>query len=136
MGLFSWFTTSEKAVDTGIDLVQKAANGLDVAWLTKEEKVQYMAGIMDQAIEFNRVTHDENTEKSKTRRNLARIIIWNYLAVIDFGIFWFVFKDVTQGKNIITLSTSAFATMVICVVVFYFGYYGGVALMNANKKKK
>ena len=135
MGLFSWFQTSEKAVDTGLDLIKDAASGIDMLVFTDEEKSLASLKIMDQALEFNRAIRDENSVRSRARRLLAVLFCVNYICLIDFGFYWWLAqgKEVVTGKDIITLATAAFGTIVLSIIVSYFGYYG---IMNIYDKKK
>ena len=133
MGLFSWLKTSEKAVDTGLDLVKDMASGMDVMFLTDEERIQYGGKIMDQALEFNAKIRDENSVRAKARRSLAKLFCYNYILAIDVGIGVYLLGNKALGKEIITLTTAAFGTIVLCIIVSYFGYYG---VMNVLSKKK
>jgi hypothetical protein len=133
MGFFSLFTKSEKVVDTGLDLIRDVASGVDVSFLTDEERIQYGAKIMDQAIEFNAKIRDENSVRAKARRMLAKMFCYNYIIAIDLGIYLYAFRDKELGKEVITLITAAFGTIILCIVVSYYGYYG---VMNVVNKKK
>lgn len=136
MSFFSWFQTSDKAINTGLDLIKDASAGIDMLWFTDEERAIQGIKIMDQALEFNSKIRDENSVRARARRFLAIIIVVNYILIVDFGIIWMVFKNAEQGKAILTLSSVTFGTIVLCVVISYFGYYGGLALLNGYKKKK
>ena len=133
MGFFSWFTTTEKAVDTGLDLIKKGASGIDMLFFTDEEKSLASAKIMEQVIAMNKATADENTVRSKTRRALAKVIIYNYMALINLSAVCKLSGDVENAKFLFDLANKALGSAVLAVVIFYFGYYGINAVVKSAK---
>jgi len=133
MGFFSWFTTTEKAVDTGLDLIKKGASGIDMLFFTDEEKSLASAKIMDQVIAMQKATADENSVRSQTRRMLAKLIIANYLLIIDLAIGFVVFGKDATARLLFDIANTTLGAHVLAVVIFYFGYYGINAVVKSSK---
>ena len=133
MGLFSWFTTSEKAVDTGLDLVKDAAAGIDMLWFTDEEKAQASLKVMESVIKFQEAQKDENSVRAKVRRALALMIIGNYLLLINIGAIYGMYGDNVKAHYIFNLANETLGTPVVSVIIFYFGFFGAQRLMKIKK---
>jgi len=134
MGLFSWFTTSEKAVDTGLDLVKDAAAGIDMLWFTDEEKAIASLKVMESVIKFQEAQKDENSVRAKVRRALALLIIGNYLLLINIGAGCGLVGDKVRAEYIFNLANETLGTAVVSVIIFYFGYFGISQILNRVKK--
>jgi hypothetical protein len=134
MGWFSWFKKSDKVVDTALDLVEKGASGIDMLFFTDEEKSIASAKVMDQVIEFNKATADENSIRSRTRRLLACLIIGNYLLILDVAIGYVIAGKTDIAKLLFKIANETLGAHVLAVVIFYFGYYGVKAVVKSAKE--
>lgn len=96
MNFFKWFTTSEKAVDTGLDLIKDASSGIDMLFHTEEEKAiesaQARNELFAHALKMNELFNKSNTASSQARRYLAKVIVW-----FTFGIAIYCIGIMTYG---------------------------------------
>ncbi len=137
MSFLGFLSKSEKVVDTGCNLVEKAADGIDALFFTDEEKAVASQKVLDTVIEMHKATTDENSVRSKARRALAIIIIANYLAILDLAAVLFCFSSTREAaKGVFGIANIGAGFMVSAVVIFYFGYYGVKNVVNAVKGKK
>mgnify|MGYP006928349347 CR=1 FL=1 len=134
MGLFSWFTTSEQAVDTGLDLVKKGASGIDMLFFTDEEKSIASSKIMEQVIALHAANSDQNSVRAKVRRILAVGIIGNYLILVNMTAVFGSLGKKDIAEFLFKLANEALGAHVLAVVIFYFGYYGIKSIVNSVKK--
>ena len=85
MGLWGWFTGA-KQVDKTLDIADKTTggiiSGIDAMFYTEEEKAQMLQKRLELSeqvskthIELMKVTHDETTVRSITRRIIAVCIM-------------------------------------------------------------
>lgn len=138
MGLFDFFKTSDKAVNTGLDLVKRGADGIDAIFYTDEEKaataidrtkLKLKAG--EQVIEFVKMTNNENSTRSVTRR----LIAWAVIGLNIFLTLYYVFISTlaviwtSRNEQLVWLADRIiealkyWGTATATIVVFYFGYY-------------
>ena len=101
---------------------------IDDSKLTQAEKAEIQMKYMNQQV-------DENSIRSKTRRYLAKVVVWNV-----FAIFWlcvgihFAGFDLNPILKLVGVFQLGWAF--VAVVVFYFGgYYGPKFIKNKDKKK-
>ena len=116
-------------IDIG-DTAKNVLGKLDDSFLTSQEKAD--------STEFVRETLEENTERSKTRRSIAKMIIYNY-----FVVFWIVIITFfLNAFKIIEVNLNALIDIVvklqipfafITVIAFFFG---GYYLRKYKKDKK
>lgn len=131
MGLFSWLRTSEKAVDTGLDLVKKGADGIDMLIFTDEEKARFSAETMQLWLKTQEVIKDESSIRSVTRRILAVAIVGEFLLFLLMAGVGFLF-NVGWAKYLLMLAQEL-SGLAMLVAGFYFGYY---AVSNVVKQAK
>lgn len=134
MSFLDWLKTSEKAVDTGLDLVKDAASGIDMLFFTDEEKAQASLKIMDNLIAFQQAQKDENSIRARTRRALAKMIIGMWLLIIGLGVGCAMAGDTDLAEYMFKTANETMGTAAVSVIVFYFGYYGVMSVMKWVKK--
>lgn len=129
MGIFTGFKP-QKVFDT-------ISSGFDKASLSKEEIVDYAIKGAELNLKFVEACQGESTPRSITRRIIAIMILGQYFLAFNIGLLgmvtgWF------EGKEIIVLSTAAFGSLALAVVIFYFGNHllATVIPKFANKKIK
>jgi hypothetical protein len=110
-------------------------SGVDKSLLSKEEIVDYSMKAVDNNLEFVKATQKESTPRSITRRVIAIMILSQYFLAFNVGLLgmatgWF------DGKEIIILATSSFATLTITVVIFYFGNHVANSILSKFAAKK
>jgi len=138
MGLLSFITGAGKAGDT-IDRVSDGlVKGLDMLVLTDEEKIQYSAKAGELWLDTQKVLATENTARTLTRRYIAVAIMysWVLMVLLSFGLA--LWEAVTNGgmANSIQLFTtvnSVMGTVVLAIIVFYFGPAAVGKIMNKDK---
>jgi hypothetical protein len=137
MGLWSWLTTSEKAVDTGLDLVKDVSSGIDVLFYTDEEKAQAKSSWWQMWMKQQEVIGDGNSIRSKTRRLLSILFTVNFLIIVDIAIYAACKGWAEVVQNIITTAAAfKLGAIQLTIVIFYFGYYGIQAVIGKWKKGK
>lgn len=109
-------------------------SGLDNRKLTDEEAVQYKKELFDKQLLFVQSQHDENSVRSKARRDIAKAIVQS-----ELGLVWLSVLASIAGKTALAVVLFSYAkflgTAFISVIVFYFGYYGWEKI-SAKKNKK
>ena len=119
--------------------IQKTANsifsGVDKSIFTKEEISDVGIEQVKANLEFVKTTQAESTPRSKTRRIIAIMILGQYFLSFNIGLVGMA-TGLYKGKEIIELSTAAFATLAISVVIFYFGRHMLTALVPTFGKRK
>jgi hypothetical protein len=134
MGFLSWLKTSEKAVDTGLDLVKQSASGIDMLFFTDEEKSLTSAKIMDQVIALHAANSDQNSIRARVRRLLAVLIVCNYLTLINLGATFGCLGKTEIAEYLYRVANDTLGAHVLAVVIFYFGYYGINTVVKSWKK--
>ena len=137
MGLFNLKLgnkSTEKAIGVVGDVVKGVSKGLDVMVFTNEERAELNFKIGDQVTKFVEMTLNENTARSKTRRYIAVLFVYLFAALlIAAAIFWKFDKDYSDFLLALAKEQS---TIVMTIVVFYFGYYGFQKVIGDRAKKK
>jgi hypothetical protein len=114
------------------DIFKGFRDGVDAMAFTKEEIAGLNVKLADKLADYAKDTLSENTERSKTRRFLAKFITFNF-----FGAFWLLVVLLLLGKNIdlILKLIGAFnlGTLMLMVGAFFFG---GYYLKQYQKEKK
>jgi hypothetical protein len=143
MGIFS---SSDKAVEGGIDIVKKGMDGFDDLFYTEQEKaatsiartkLKLKAG--EGVLRFVEMTHGENSKRSITRRYMAWLIVGSnilltfyYIFVCTVAVFWTTYnKQLVWLADRIIMALKYWGTATATVVAFYFGYY---AVSNVVEK--
>ncbi len=138
MSWFSWFTSAPKVVDDVFDkdkgLIAKAGEWYGNLNLTPEEVMEANSGTVKAVQSFVVNTLDENSERSKSRRDIANLIVKFYVLWLGvaFGV-WPINEEyamfILEG-----LSGLAIGGAFTAVVIFHFGSHGLVKHNNSKKK--
>ena len=138
MGILSWLKTSEKAADTAIEaadgLINSAKRGLDVMFLTDQEKIEFGLKISDSIIRMHETQHDENSIRAQVRRSLATKIIYFWLLLIGVGVGCGLVGDTVRAEYVFRIVKDVMGFAVLSVIIFYFGYYGIMTAAKVFKK--
>ena len=143
MGFMSWISglgKADKVVDTGLNLIESGAKGLDAMFYTSEEKAQDIAKnagtIITHAVEMNKLMNQSNTFSSKIRRTLAYAItgtvLLSFLWCVVVLSWAFLFSDGTNLENakafvaaLVETSKALYVGQAFTAVcILFFGYYG------------
>ena len=130
----SW---TDKLVDNVLDkndgIVVKAVNRIDELSYTEQEKIEDNKELRKAVIDYAVASMDENSERSKARREIAKLWIKAQLSIVlmccicapwDMDLAEFYFKLGTSGVMI--AGTGA-------IITFFFGSYL-IARNNTTKK--
>ena len=131
----TWFSVGDKAAGAAVDTIGDIRSAIDVLILTEEEKIQYGQKGMDQILEFQRLNQEQNSERSKARRDIALLIVQaQALQLSVIGTAWVFNKE--WADFLLKLNVALkFGVAFVAVVCFYFGYYGAQAVIDKFKKK-
>jgi hypothetical protein len=130
----TWFKTSEKAADGALSIIDGVKSGLDALILTEEEKIQYGQKGFDLQLQFLKLNMDQNSLRSKARRELAKAIVYfNLFMITVIGILWKI--DPLWSKFLMELMIGMkLGVAFVAIIVFYFGYYGVQGIISKAKK--
>lgn len=100
------------------------ATKMDDWKFTDEERAKYNKEAADAMSTFVKETLGESTERSASRREIARLIIYLYLVISVLGLV-FLFIDSAKTKLIIEFSNEMYLSVsFISIIAFFFsGYY-------------
>lgn len=140
MSIFSWLSN---APDKAIDLISKTgsavASGIDKIVLTEEEKQDFKikkaeltAKAMESVIEIHKTIASESSIRSITRRMLAVSFIGVYLLLIVGASIVYQFSP--EYASHLFKNADSMDTVVMTIVIFYFGYYAIGNLIKAKKE--
>jgi hypothetical protein len=131
----TWLNSGSKAADAAIDTVGDIRSAIDVLILTEEEKIQYSQKGMDQFLEFQKLNMEQNSERSKARREIAFLIVKaQLLQLFVIGTAWMFNKE--WAEFLLKLNTALkIGAAFFAAIVFYFGYYGVQGAIDKFKKK-
>ena len=131
----TWFKAGDKAADAAVDTIGDIRSAIDVLILTKEEKIQYEQKGMDQFLEFQKLNMEQNSERSKARRDIANLIVQaQALQLFVIGVAWMIDKE-WAGFMLKLNMALKFGIAFFAVICFYFGYYGVQGAIDKFKKK-
>jgi flagellar biosynthesis protein FliP len=131
MSLWGWITGADKVgevVDTGLDVVKTAMNGLDALVYTDEEKAQDNAKNIlrngDMAYKFAKLAQSESGASAVTRRICALIVLTNFTIYAQAALVAACFSRMDIVDNIVKTGIALMVgEMAIAVVISMFGYY-------------
>ena len=130
MGLFN-IKIGKKTVDK---VINGAIDGADKLFFTKEEKAEYLKQIGSSALDFVKATANENTARSITRRIIAVVFVSLFaLLLISAAIVYKI--DLEYSKFLLDLAKEQ-NTIVMTIVIFYFGYYAVGSVTSLINRKK
>lgn len=131
----TWLSSGSKAADTVLDTVGDISSAIDVLCLTEEEKIQYRQKGMDQFLEFQKLNAEQNSERSRARRDIANLIVQTQaLQLTVIGTAWVFNKEWADFLLKLNMALK-FGVAFVAVVCFYFGYYGAQGVIDKFKKK-
>ena len=112
-----------KTAEKGMDIAEKATDGIiagvDKLWFTDEEKAEASQKIIDAQLEFTRMFAGENTEQSRARRELAKMVFKSYFALIFIMVgTWLIDKEFAAFVFTVIVQISGLTS---AVAVAYFG---------------
>ena len=87
MGFWGLFSKSDKAVDTGLDLIKRAADGIDALFYTAEEKAGDAMERAKLKMDYAKLNHEfvkSTLNESSTRSYTRRVMAWS---VTGLGMF-------------------------------------------------
>ena len=137
MAWYSWFTAAPKAADNILDkdngLLSQVGGWIGGLNLTDEEVMEQNAKTVTSVQAFVKATLSENTERSKSRREIAKIYIQFYLLWVSvaFGI-WPINEEYAVFL-IAALTGLALGGAFTAIIIFFFGSHG-LAKHNESKK--
>lgn len=138
MSFFSWFTSGPKVVDDVFDkdngLIAQVGGWIGNMNLTNEEVMKANSKTVETVQDFVEKTLDENSERSRSRRDIANLIIKTYLLWFSVALgIWPVRED--YAIFIIgALSGLAIGGAFTAVVIFHFGSHGLAKYKNSKKR--
>jgi len=124
----SWIKTIFKGgIDIG-DTVNNLLSKVDDSKFTVQEKAAYNKQLADSTMEFYKLTLNENTVRSKTRRKIAILLIKNYLFIFwIFVLLWlisiFTKFDINLNQYLEIIKTFQIVTGFLMILAFFFGGY-------------
>ena len=131
----TWFKAGDKAAGAAVDTVGDIRSAIDVLILTKEEQIQYEQKGMEQFLEFQKLNQEQNSERSKARRDIALLIVQTQaLQLSVIGTAWVFNKEWAEFLLKLNMALK-FGVAFVAVVCFYFGYYGAQGVIDKYKKK-
>ena len=134
MAWYNFFSDApSKAIDLVSDISGGVMAGLDKLVLTKEEKADIQREAMKIWLEVQKVTAGESSIRSVTRRMLAVAFIAVYLLHIVGGSIVYQFNKEYAAHLFKT--AGSLNTVVMTIVIFYFGYYAVNSMISKVKGK-
>lgn len=121
----------------GIDVGKTTDNllsKLDDSKFTEQEKAMHSKSIMDGSIEFFKLSLGESTIRSKTRRNLAHLLVGNTVIIFWLCVY-LIFKEVDITKILELATVFKMGWAFISVIGFYFGTHLLRSHQSKNKMK-
>ena len=131
----TWFKAGDKAADAAVDTIGDIRSAIDVLILTEEERIQYGQKGIDQFLEFQKLNMEQNSERSKARREIAFLIVKaQLLQLFVIGTAWIINRE--WAEFLLKLNTALkVGAAFFAAIVFYFGYYGVQGAIDKYKKK-
>jgi len=138
MSWLNWFTSGPKVVDDLFDkdkgLIAQVGGWIGNMNLTDEEVLKANSKTVESVQDFVEKTLDENTERSKSRRDIANLIVKFYILWLGvaFGLYRF---DAEYSAFILEgLGGMAIGGAFTAVVIFHFGSHGLAKYKNIKKR--
>jgi len=135
MSFWSWLTSTPKAVDTGLKVVEKAVDGIisgiDKAVYTPEEKAIASQKATETIIEMWKVVANENSEQSIARRTIAMMVLKVYFSLMLLGVAIYGYS--AEYATFIFTIVKELSIMVAGIQFIYFGPHQIQKLLNKDK---
>jgi len=107
--------------DTGLTAVKEVAEFIDNRKFTEEERAKYVLDVAPHYAQFMDGTLKESTQRSRTRRHLAIMVIRNWLAMLWVSIFAWLWKPDWSGFILTIALSTALITLVLGIGAFFWG---------------
>ena len=137
-GLKALMGIAPKAVNDVLDkdngLVSQAGAWIGNQNFTAEEAAELNASLTKGVIEYAKHSMDENSERSKARRELAVMYMRFYLGWSSVGFAAMSFDLPFGDKVIAALTGLALGGAFSAIIVFFFGSHGLARIKAANNK--
>uniref|UniRef100_A0A6M3LTN8 Holin n=1 Tax=viral metagenome TaxID=1070528 RepID=A0A6M3LTN8_9ZZZZ len=132
MSFWDWFKMTPRAVDTGLRVVEKAADGIiagiDKAIYTPEEKAIALQKATETIIALWKAAASENSEQSKARRDIAFMVLKIYFSLMLIGVAVYGFN--AEYAQFIFGVVKEVSIMVAGIQFIYFGPHQIQKLLN------
>ena len=124
-----------KVLNTVADTVKSGMSLWDKSKFTEQEQSEMNLEAGKLWLRVQEVTANENSIRSITRRWLACGILFNFLSIVNTGVYLLL---AGKAELVVALQNFVIETklgwMALSVVVFYFGYYGMQAIKKIKEK--
>jgi VIT1/CCC1 family predicted Fe2+/Mn2+ transporter len=131
---FSWGQkTADNIFDKDNGLLAQAGAFIGNKNFTEEERAEYNQGIVKGVISFAENTMSENTERSKSRREIANLIVKFYLLWLGVAFGVWPLNERYAEFLIAALTGLAIGAAFTSVIIFHFGNYGLARYKEAKK---
>lgn len=128
-GIFGGSTLSADKVFTSV------AKGIDNLGFTEQEKANFTKEMAEGLAKYTIETLGESSDRSKTRRDIAIMIVSLYLLTFVVALVMLLaFRDTNSVKMIIELANEMNLSKGFLMVLVFF--FGGYYLQNLMGKKK
>jgi len=107
--------------DTGLTAVKEVAEFIDNRKFTDEERAKYVLEVAPHYAKFMDGTLKENSQRSKTRRHLAILVIRNWIAMLWAAVFAWLWKPEWSGFILTIALSTALITLVLGIGAFFWG---------------
>lgn len=125
MGLFSFFTAAPKAVDDVFDkdngLLTQFGEFVGNANFTEEEKKELMAAQANDVRKFVVATLSESTDRSKSRRNIAELVIRFFVLMLFLSGVVYPFNPEWSAVWLGLAINAPVGGLVSAISIFFFG---------------
>jgi len=134
MGIFGIFKKSDKDKLSPEKVFDTISSGIDKSILTRQEKAGVVIKTLNTQLEWFKLTANENTVKSKTRRYIAVMFVAVFLLLLVFSAAIYKF-DKDWAAHVWELSKTI-APYVGAISIFYFGYYAVNQVIDTMKSRR
>ena len=139
MGLLSFITGAGKAGETIDKVGDGIVKGLDMLVLTKEEEIQYKAQAGELWLKTQGVLANENTARTLTRRYISIAVMYAWLMMVMSTFLLALWETISNGGivnalQLFTTVNQVMGTIVLAIVVFYFGPSALGRVIERSKK--
>ena len=121
--------SSSNGADNVMTVAKGVGNWIDEQQFTPEERAKYNAELVQSYAGFLAQTADENTERSRTRRAIALVIIRWWLLMLTVSMVVWKFDAGWADYMLAILLGAAVSGLVLGVGAFFFG----VHILRASK---
>tara|TARA_R110000764_G_scaffold224358_1_gene313488 strand:+ start:71 stop:493 length:423 start_codon:yes stop_codon:yes gene_type:complete len=140
MSIFSFFTAAPKLTDDVFDkdsgLLTKFGGWIDGQQFTEQESVEHSAQTIKDVQKFVVDTLGESTERSKTRRDIAVLVIKFYLLLLFIAVMVFPFNKEWSTFALSVAMIPALGGLVVSIGVFFFGSHLMRGYNESKNKEK